>query len=413
MKLTLRSWIVSVVMAAISVPTLVFAAVATQQLQSLAQKSDEYLADEYRVTIKKIVVLPSTVPANRAVTGSYNKQTDGLLDGIDKGRGLGTIDTEIGGIQIPILFPILTVPGAIFGGLTGAAKRRVQDLRDALTADLDDAVSHSTLSNDALATDVFWRLREVPGLMPKVLALRTPIPEDSDAILYVSFSEVPIEVDGDDVTITLSAAATLRRFSDGQDLYSSHLHYQDKDTLTNWTKNDNATWHDFVNYARHYLGREIAEQLYERVDVKHTLQPKESTSVERVKKNNWNGVSWTTMPTLAWELSLDADNPNAKWAANISTADVTFDVEVYDLHQLVYAAKRVANPEYKLEVELEACKVYRWTVRPTYRVDGSVHVGAWMRSNPGHTNGNIGASASVASAYIYDFASLEIKCGSK
>jgi len=153
--------------------------------------------------------------------------------------------------------------------------------------------------------------------------------------------------------------------------------------------------------------------LYERVDVKHTLQPKESTSVERVKKNNWNGVSWTTMPTLAWELSLDADNPNAKWAANISTADVTFDVEVYDLHQLVYAAKRVANPEYKLEVELEACKVYRWTVRPTYRVDGSVHVGAWMRSNPGHTNGNIGASASVASAYIYDFASLEIKCGSK
>ena len=271
MKLTLRSWIVSAVVAVISVPMLVFAAVATQQLQPLAQKSDEYLADEYRATIKKIVVLPRTVPANRAVTGSYNKQTDGLLDGIDKGRGLGTIDTEIGNIQIPIVFPILTVPGAIFGGLTGAAKRRVQDLRDALTADLDDAVSHSTLSNDALATDVFWRLREVPGLTPKILALTTPIPEDSDAILYVSFSEIPIEVDGDDVTITLSAAATLRRVSDGQDLYSGHLHYQDKDTLTNWTKNDNAAWHDFANYARHYLGREIVEKLYERVDVKHTF----------------------------------------------------------------------------------------------------------------------------------------------
>ena len=61
---------------------------------------------------------------------------------------------------------------------------------------------------------------------------------------------------------------------------------------------------------------------------------------------------------------------------------------------------------------LQACETYRWSVRPVYNVGGEFRHGAWMRSGT-EGNGNIGKQASVAPAYLYDFAELEIKCGSK
>ena len=64
-----------------------------------------------------------------------------------------------------------------------------------------------------------------------------------------------------------------------------------------------------------------------------------------------------------------------------------------------------------LDVELEDCKTYRWSVRPSYRIGSDLRYGQWMRSNPDPANGNIGSAAAEASAYIYDFALLKIKCG--
>ena len=45
-------------------------------------------------------------------------------------------------------------------------------------------------------------------------------------------------------------------------------------------------------------------------------------------------------------------------------------------------------------------------------VNGEIRHGAWMRSGA-EGNGNIGQKASEAAAYLYDFAELEVKCGSK
>lgn len=376
----------------------------------IVQQSDKLMAEEYRQAVSKIVVLPGASPSSRAVTGSYRKETDGLIDGIDKGGEIGVFRKDIGGIPISFPIPILTVPGMIFGGLSGSIKRQIQDFRDALTEDLA-ASTESPLSNDALATDVFWRLRDVPGLKPKVFALTTPIPADTDAILYVSFTDSSIEVDGKVATITFTATATLRRLSDGQHLYENQVHYQDSDKLTNWTANEKAAWRDYANYARHYVGREIVAELFERVEVQQTLLPKETDTVSRVKKNDWQGVTRSAMPTLAWSLVLEEGDQQASWAKTVNVADTTYDLEIYDMHQLVYSAKKVAALQHTVELELEKCKTYRWTVRPTYEVAGAPRSGEWMRSNPDAANGNTGKAAAEAAAYIYDFASLEIKCG--
>ena len=125
-----------VVIAAVVISGLAMADEPNQETETLVQVADKLMAEEYRRSVKKIVVLPGGSPASGAVTGSYQKETDGLIDGVDKGAGIGVIRKDIGGIPISFPIPILTVPGMIFGGLSGSIKREIQDFRDALTDDL-------------------------------------------------------------------------------------------------------------------------------------------------------------------------------------------------------------------------------------------------------------------------------------
>jgi hypothetical protein len=202
----------------------------------------------------------------------------------------------------------------------------------------------------------------------------------------------------------------LRRLSDGRHLYENEIHYQDKDTLRNWTANDTAAWDDYALYARHYVGREIVAELFERAEVRQSMRPQETADVRRVKKQEWQGVSRTQTPTLAWNLELSDDEKQIGWAKQISEADISYELEIYDLHQLVYSAKQLPGQQHTVEVALEDCNTYRWSVRPAFRIDGGIRYGEWMRSNPDAANGNVGKASSVASAYIYDFASLKIEC---
>jgi len=388
----------------------VFAADPAQQLSSVVQPSTRLMPEEHRTSTRKVVVLPGAAPATGGVTGSYRKETLGLLDGMDEGRDFGTINQEIAGIPINFPIRILTVPGAIIGGLIGASTRGRQDYRDTMTENLSEAAK-TTLSNDALATDVFWRLHAAPSIDAKVFALTTPIPEETEALLYVSFSDFTIDVQKDDAVLTMSASATLRRISDGVKLYENQVHYQDRDTLANWIENDSAAWKNFANYARHYLGRELAAELIERAHVQSELLPQKSKSVDIIKNNVWQGVSKTTSPTLAWQHALASDDSQAGWATSISGAEIAYELEIYDKQQLVYAARKIEEAQFTLDIELEACTTYRWSVRPSYSLGADVRYGEWMRSNPDPANGNIGQAAAEATAYIYDFASLEIKCG--
>jgi len=375
-----------------------------------------HMSEALRSTVKKVVVIAGPSPANQAITGTYEKDTPGLIGGMDSGSRIGTISKEIGGAPVSFGVPILTIPGAIFGGLTGAAKREIQEFRDALTEDLAQAANQQ-LTNDGLASDVYFGLRSVPGLDTKLFAQTTPIPNDTDAILYVSVNDVTIDVQGKEAILTTSARVTLRRLSDGKDLYKRVIQYQDRDTLKNWTKNENALWHDYTNFARHYLGREMSAEVFDRIELRHELRPKESDTVARVKKYEWQGVSQSTRPTLAWKLTLLGGDSYGSWANSIDESDIYYDVEIYDMHTLVYAETQVQDPMHTLVFEIDACKAYRWSVRPTYHIGSDIKFGEWMRSDSDADtdtgNGSVGKKASEAPAYIQDFALLKIECGGR
>ena len=369
-----------------------------------------HMSEARRASVKKLVVLPTETPPEGVVTGTYRKETLGVLDGMDDGRKYGDgISTDVGGIRVNYPIPVLTIPGMLLGGLTGGTRRAIQDFRDELTADLAEAAGR-TLTNDALASDVFWGLRNVTSLDPKIYALTTPIPEDVDAVLFVSMTGIQIEVQDKEAIITTTGNGTLRRLSDGRDIYTANVFYEDRDKLVDWTRNGNAAWHSYAQFARHYIGREISGQIAERIDIERELKPVESENVDRVRKNDWQSVTKTTTPTLAWRHSLLGGGSSGIEVDGIGAADIFYDIEVYDLQQPVYSAKNLTEPRHTLSVELD-CKTYRWSVRPAYRIDGVVKYGDWMRfETAAGGNGNVGTKASGVPAYIRDFASLEIKC---
>ena len=197
-------------------------------------------------------------------------------------------------------------------------------------------------------------------------------------------------------------------------MYTSTVRYQDRASLEEWTKNENALWHDFANYARHFLGREITADAFARIELKHELQPVKSADIVLKRKNVWQGSTKSPAPTLAWEMKLLGDDMYGSWTDAISPTDITYDVEIYDKHRMVYEMKQIRETRHTLVYELEPCQTYRWSVRPTYHIGDDIRVGEWMQyavtPDPEFGKGIIGRDAATAPAYIQSFAALEIEC---
>ena len=370
-------------------------------LSALELELATVMSEELRDSVQNVVVLSSPDLSRKDVTGSYGEDAPGLIGGWNDGVEAGTVDVEVGNVPISVPIPILQVPAAIFGSLSGAVKEQLQEFRDALTEKLADAES-SPLTHDALAMDVFWNMQHVGGLDSTVLAPGVKVPEHTDAVLFVNLDNLTIDVDGKDAIVTIAASGILRRKSDGSKLYESRASYQDRDSLKNWTQNDSALWTHFANFGRHYLGREIAAEIFDRSDQHHSLKPGKTKSVVLDRKDSWATTTKSSMPELAWEHRLPEGS---------GVDSVYFDLEIYDLQRPVYSAERIQATSHAIGIELE-CKTYRWSVRPVYAVGGKTRRGNWMRKNAGRDTGqgSVGVSASVAPAYLYDFATLKVRC---
>jgi hypothetical protein len=371
----------------------------------------EPMDDGLRASLRKVVVKPGDSPTAEEIGGDYDRETLGLDGGMVLGASKGSLSTQAGPVNFSLPIPMLQIPAMIAGGIAGATQEEIQEFRDALTEDLADASSQQII-NDKIASDVYNEIRTMPRLEPQVFARETPVPEETDAVLYVNVGQLLIDVEEDEAVITATVNATMHRHGYDRDVYKTTIQYQDRDTLRNWTANENAAWRDYANFARHYIGREIADRVYGSAGVTEVLRPVKSKTVSVSKRNPWEGSSKKLSPTLAWELELPADEGNPAWAVGIDDSKIHFDVEIYDLHRPVYSAKRVSGTEHTVNAPLQACQTYRWSVRPVYNINGEIRHGAWMRSGA-EGNGNIGQKASEAAAYLYDFAELEVKCGSK
>jgi len=378
--------------------------------------TESHMSEALRSSVHKVVVIAGQSPAGQAVTGSYSKETAGLAGGMEAGSRLGTITPNIGGVPVNIpIFPVLAIPGAIFGGLGGATQREIQEFRDELTEEIVSA-ANPPLKSDGLALDVFWGIHKLPNLDSQIFAPTVEIPNDTVAILYVSLNDLTIDVEGNEAIITTSATATLRRLSDGTDVYETVLLYQDRDTLGNWTENENALWRDYANFARYYLGREISAVIFDRIELNHELRPRETDTAKQARKDKRRFSSRSLTPTLAWDLTLEGGESYGAWTDTIDESDIFYDVEIFDNHRLVYHEEQVPDARHTVAFELDPCQTYRWSVRPAYHVDGEIKFGEWMRFSPESDTeketkkGIFGKRASEAPAYIQDFALLEIDC---
>ena len=136
--------------------------------------------------------------------------------------------------------------------------------------------------------------------------------------------------------------------------------------------------------------------------------------MEQIKKNEWQSVSRSTTPTLAWDLTLLGDDSYGSWTDEIDESNVFYDIEIYDAHRLLYSSKQIPEPSHTLGFEIDACKTYRWSVRPSYHIGGDIKYGEWMKFkskvDPMAGADIVGRKASTAPAYIQDFASLKIEC---
>ncbi len=170
--------------------------------------------------------------------------------------------------------------------------------------------------------------------------------------------------------------------------------------MKNWARNDFALWREYRQFARHYLARELIDDLYTRVAADHALEPVYGDAIKADKKDPWHGETKSVSPTLAWT-SRPADEGAVGW-----------ELEIYDAQRPVYRAQRITGTQFTLDVALEPCNTYHWSVRPAYANDGRTTYGEWMRKDTAteQGNGNVGRAVSEAHAYIQDFASLDVDC---
>ena len=364
----------------------------------------EPMSDELRSEFGFLVVRPGIAVPKEYLTGTYNKDSLTMAEGAAKGGGIGTVSKDIGGIPINFPIPIIGQIGQIVGGIVGAQQEAVQGFRDRLARDLAEA-GGKPMSSESLADDVFWLVRNQPALKTRLLLPDQEVPADFEAILFVNVDSIQISVKDDDAVIMTAATATLMRASDGVHVFDQQFVYEDRDTLKNWTKNDDAAWHSYAAFARHYLAREIVARLYERVDAWAALAPTKSDDIKPIKRNLWAGTTKVAMPELNWTSEI--------LDGSVQAAAVTYEIEIYDPLQMVYADRGLQATSYRVPIELEGCKSYRWTVRPVYRAGNELRYGEWMRADDGKQTkqGGIGPQASVATAYLYDLPSFEVSCG--
>lgn len=364
----------------------------------------EPMSQELRNEFGFVVVRPGNAVPAEHLTGTFEKDSLTMAEGMAVGGSVGTVSTDVGGIPISFPIPILNQIGSIVGGIVGAQQEAVQNFRDRLARDLVDA-GGKPMSSESLADDVFWLVRSRPALKTRLLLPNQPIPMNTEAVLFVNVDSIQISIKDEDAVIMTAASAVLMRASDSMHVFEQQFVYEDRDTLSNWTRDDDAAWHSYAAYARHYLAREIAARIYERVEPWSSLAPARSADIKPIKKNLWAGKTKVAMPELNWTAEMIDES--------VPAGAVTYDIEIYDPLQMVYADRGLQATSYQVPVELDGCKTYHWSVRPVYRSANEVRYGEWMRADGGKgTNqGGAGTRASVATAYLYDFPSFEVSCG--
>jgi len=94
-------------------------------------------------------------------------------------------------------------------------------------------------------------------------------------------------------------------------------------------------------------------------------------------------------PTLRWEsFPRPQDSIEDKEGMLNLMRNVTYDLKIWTAegdcpHAIIYSKQGLREPYYKLEVPLEPCSKYLWTIRARFEIDGKVRVTEWGISQRG------------------------------
>ncbi len=228
---------------------------------------------------------------------------------------------------VPIVLPLAMIAGSVVGAAGGKIEQEVRKYRDGLTEEMLNE-SNPVLPSATLAAELERFIHSSRGI--EVASL-----PDADAILTVTLTEIGVETEGNDAEMSATADLLLQA-GDGETLYEHSVTYRERDTLRNWTKNDNAQWEQFTATARAYLAREGATQLFETIVTRHVLRPT-GNNTYKIKKAGlaWSGQALTDTPTLSWDfVLLGGDDFDG---TDIADNPPRYDLEIYDGNRIVYA----------------------------------------------------------------------------
>ena len=383
---------------------------AGQQNSVTYRSIDSQMSEELRGSVRTVLVRPSDIPATLSVEGDYKKEVPTPGEGAASGASAGfavtgqMIAEDPRGLLIaPIILPVAVIIGTIGGAAAAKIQQEIQQFRDELTDDLTENPS-KPLGSTMLAAALRFRLEKTQDFEPLKPSADSQFPVDADAILEVRVTGLTIMVNGKNATMTTTAVASLRRSPDETIEYQKFYRYSQKDKLSNWVKDENLLWTTYVGQALRHFNRQISGDFFETILLRHVLRP---TANETPSNDSslriWNRTVKTTTPILSWELFLLGDDPYGEWTNHIDTADVTYELEIYDSGKLVYAEDDIRTTRYEVQEALQECRTYHWSVRPHYEIDGKTRSGEWMQFLSSSERRTIRSAASSRYSATPDF----------
>lgn len=382
-----------------------------QQLSTDYGRAVDHMPERIRSTISSVAVRPGETLPELYVSGDYGSETPTVGEAATAGAAGGAaftgdmiVEDPRALILVPIVLPLAMIAGSVAGAAGGKIEQEVRRYRDGLTDEMLDE-SSPVLPSAVLAA-------ELEHFVDSVDDVEVADTADADATLTITLSEIGVKTEGKEAEMSATADVVLQGTDDGKTLYTLSITYKDRDTLRNWTRNDNALWEQFTADARRYLAREAAAQLFETIPTRHVLRPTGNDSYTTRKEGlAWSGRARTDTPTLSWDfVLLGGDDFDG---TDIADTPARYDLEIYDGSRLVYTARDIADTRHEVADPLPTCKRLRWSVRPILRVNGKQRAAEWMwrASAAERMSGYQGATFGDGTReYMEGFAELKTRC---
>ncbi|MEM7450818.1 MAG: hypothetical protein AAF350_05200 [Pseudomonadota bacterium] len=334
---------------------------------------EDYLTEDTRRTLRAVRITVDTAKPTLTVGGDYGAPTTSLSEAAAAGAAEGISDSAgvlsedpRALVLYPIVMPAAMIAGSIAGASAAAFEKKLAEFREELA---DELVTSSDTPTPGVGL-----AQALTVMIPQRTDVQ--VTKDADTELVISIRDISVDTADRDAVITTVADITLTRLADSKVLYRRSKRYAERNSLRAWSADDYALYQGYPERARRYVAAQVVADVFERLHVRHVLRPAGSESFT----GGWAGRFRGGDTTLAWEYFLVGGDDHAP---KLDEDSIQFDLRILEADRIVYEANRIDGDTHTVRDVLPECTTLRWSVRPTFLVDGQRRAGAWMhyRSN--------------------------------